>query len=265
VVFALAGTPIAGLVSTTVIAAEGISKSYGERKVLDSVSLSVTEGETVVLIGPSGSGKTTLLRCLNRLETPDTGIVRLRGEAVGIDHAGRALPEAQLARQRSRIGFVFQRFNLFVHLSALDNVAIGPQRVLGLSTEEARARAREELARVHLQDHVTKRPSQLSGGQQQRVAIARALAKKPELILFDEPTSALDPELVTEVVDVMQELALAGLTLLAVTHEMRFARAAADRVVFMDGGAVVEQGTPDTIFGGPAEERTRRFLAHLHE
>jgi polar amino acid transport system ATP-binding protein len=247
-----------------VIEATEVSKAYGGRTVLHKVSLAIGEGDTVVLIGPSGSGKTTLLRCLNWLETPDAGVVRLRGEAVGLDHRGLALPEAALARQRSRIGFVFQRFNLFAHLSALDNVAIGPQRVLGLSPSAARERAREELTRVHLQDHVEKRPSQLSGGQQQRVAIARALAMRPELILFDEPTSALDPELVTEVVDVMQELAQAGLTLLAVTHEMRFARAAADRVVFMDAGAVVEEGAPEVIFGNPREERTRRFLSHLH-
>jgi polar amino acid transport system ATP-binding protein len=249
----------------TVIQSEGLSKSYSGRKVLDGVSVAIEEGETVVVIGPSGSGKTTLLRCLNWLEKPDAGVVRLRGEAVGLDHRGHELPEAVIAKQRSRIGFVFQRFNLFAHLTALDNVAIGPQRVLGLSPTQARERAREELARVHLQDHVDKRPSQLSGGQQQRVAIARALAMKPELILFDEPTSALDPELVTEVVDVMQELAQAGLTLLAVTHEMRFARAAADRVVFMDAGAVVEVGTPEVIFGAPREERTRKFLSHLHE
>jgi polar amino acid transport system ATP-binding protein len=248
-----------------VIEATNVSKAYGGRTVLHKVSLAIGEGDTVVLIGPSGSGKTTLLRCLNWLETPDAGIVRLRGEAVGLDHRGLALPEAALARQRSRIGFVFQRFNLFAHLSALDNVAIGPRRVLGLSPSEARERAREELTRVHLQDHMEKRPSQLSGGQQQRVAIARALAMRPELILFDEPTSALDPELVTEVVDVMQELAQAGLTLLAVTHEMRFARAAADRVVFMDAGAVVEEGAPEVIFGNPREERTRKFLSHLHE
>ena len=248
-----------------VIQSENLSKAYGDRTVLDRVSLSIAEGDTVVVIGPSGSGKTTLLRCLNWLEKPDSGTVRLRGEAVGIDHRGQLLSEAALAKQRSRIGFVFQRFNLFAHLSALDNVAIGPQRVLGLAPAEARERAREELTRVHLQDHMTKRPSQLSGGQQQRVAIARALAMKPELILFDEPTSALDPELVTEVVDVMQELAQSGLTLLAVTHEMRFAKAAADRVVFMDAGAVVEEGTPDVIFGNPREERTRKFLAHLHE
>jgi polar amino acid transport system ATP-binding protein len=247
-----------------VIEATKVSKAYGGRTVLHKVSLAIGEGDTVVLIGPSGSGKTTLLRCLNWLETPDAGVVRLRGEAVGLDHRGLALPEAALARQRSRIGFVFQRFNLFAHLSALDNVAIGPRRVLGLSPSAARERAREELARVHLQDHVEKRPSQLSGGQQQRVAIARALAMRPELILFDEPTSALDPELVTEVVEVMQELAQAGLTLLAVTHEMRFARAAADRVVFMDAGAVVEEGAPEVIFGNPREERTRKFLSHLH-
>jgi polar amino acid transport system ATP-binding protein len=248
-----------------VIQSENLSKAYGDRTVLDRVSLSIAEGDTVVVIGPSGSGKTTLLRCLNWLEKPDSGTVRLRGEAVGIDHRGQFLSEGALAKQRSRIGFVFQRFNLFAHLSALDNVAIGPQRVLGLSPGEARERAREELTRVHLQDHMTKRPSQLSGGQQQRVAIARALAMRPELILFDEPTSALDPELVTEVVDVMQELAQSGLTLLAVTHEMRFAKAAADRVVFMDAGAVVEEGTPDVIFGNPREERTRKFLAHLHQ
>jgi polar amino acid transport system ATP-binding protein len=188
----------------------------------------------------------------------------LRGERVGRDAGGREVGEALLARQRSRIGFVFQRFNLFAHLSALDNVAIGPQRVLGLSPQQARARARVELARVHLAGHVDKRPSQLSGGQQQRVAIARTLAMQPDLILFDEPTSALDPELVTEVVDVMRELAQSGLTLVAVTHEMRFARAAADRVVFMDDGAIIEEGTPEQIFDTPASERTRRFLAHLH-
>ena len=249
----------------TVIAAEGLSKAYGERTVLAGVSLSIEEGETVVIIGPSGSGKTTFLRCLNFLETPDAGVVRLRGVPIGVDQHMRLLPEAAIARQRSRIGFVFQRFNLFAHLTAEDNVAIGPRRVLGLSIDDARERARAELARVHLQDHVEKRPSQLSGGQQQRVAIARALAMRPEIILFDEPTSALDPELVGEVLDVMRELAQQGMTLAAVTHEMRFARAAADRVLFMDAGAVVEEGTPQAIFDSPREERTRKFLAHLHE
>ena len=250
---------------TLVLQADGLTKSFHQRAVLRGVSLSVEEGETIVIVGPSGSGKTTLLRCLNWLETPDAGTVMLRGEAVGRDASGRELAEAVLARQRSRIGFVFQRFNLFAHLSALDNVAIGPQRVLGLSPQEARELARAELARVHLASHVDKRPSQLSGGQQQRVAIARTLAMRPDLILFDEPTSALDPELVTEVVDVMRDLALSGLTLVAVTHEMRFARSAADRVVFMDDGAIIEEGTPEQIFDMPANERTRRFLAHLHE
>jgi polar amino acid transport system ATP-binding protein len=249
---------------TFVLQADGLTKSFNQRPVLRGVSLSIKEGESIVIVGPSGSGKTTFLRCLNWLETPDSGTIMLRGERVGRDAGGREVGEALLARQRSRIGFVFQRFNLFAHLSALDNVAIGPQRVLGLSPQQARERARVELARVHLASHVDKRPSQLSGGQQQRVAIARTLAMQPDLILFDEPTSALDPELVTEVVDVMRELALSGLTLVAVTHEMRFARAAADRVVFMDDGAIIEEGTPEQIFDTPASERTRRFLAHLH-
>jgi polar amino acid transport system ATP-binding protein len=248
-----------------VISAEGLTKAFGGRTVLAGVSLGIEEGETVVIIGPSGSGKTTFLRCLNYLETPDAGTVRLRGAPVGADLHGRLLPEAEIARQRSRIGFVFQRFNLFAHLTALDNVAIGPRRVLGLPVGEAQERARQELSRVHLQDHALKRPSQLSGGQQQRVAIARALAMHPDIILFDEPTSALDPELVGEVLDVMRELALQGMTLAAVTHEMRFARAAADRVLFMDEGLVVEEGTPEAIFDMPREERTRKFLAHLHE
>jgi polar amino acid transport system ATP-binding protein len=249
---------------TPLLEAQAVCKSYGQRQVLHGASLAVGQGETVVIIGPSGSGKTTLLRCLNWLETPDTGSIRLRGETIGRDPRGKARPEAELSRQRSRIGFVFQRFNLFAHLSALDNVAMGPRRVLGLSTAQARERARTELARVHLESHVDKRPSQLSGGQQQRVAIARALAMQPELILFDEPTSALDPELVSEVVDVMRELAEGGMTMVAVTHEMRFARSTADRVVFMDEGAVVEQGTPENIFDAPQTERARRFLAHLH-
>ena len=247
-----------------VLQADGLGKRFGSRTVLVDTSLSVAEGETVVVIGPSGSGKTTLLRCLNWLEAPDTGEVRLRGERIGRDAAGRPLPEAALAAQRARFGFVFQRFNLFSHLSALDNVAIGPQRVLGLSAAAARERGRAQLDRVHLASHLDKRPSQLSGGQQQRVAIARALAMEPELILFDEPTSALDPELVTEVVDVMAELAEARMTMVAVTHEMRFARSAADRVVFIDEGAIVEEGSPERIFDAPEHERTRRFLRHLH-
>ncbi len=247
-----------------VLEARGLTKHFAARTVLSEASLTVDEAETVVIIGPSGSGKTTLLRCLNWLEAPDGGEVLLRGERIGRDSSGRNLPEAVVAAQRARIGFVFQRFNLFAHLSALDNVAIGPQRVQGLSAAAARERAAAQLARVHLESHVDKRPNQLSGGQQQRVAIARALAMQPELILFDEPTSALDPELVTEVVDVMAELAEAGMTMVAVTHEMRFARGAADRVVFIDEGMVVETGPPQQIFEQPQMDRTRRFLAHLH-
>ena len=247
-----------------VLQAIDVCKSYADREILHKASLSVAERETVVLIGPSGSGKTTFLRCLNWLETPDSGSIFLRGDSIGRGSSGTHLSEADIARQRSRIGFVFQRFNLFAHLSALDNVAIGPRRVLGTSAEEARERAMNELARVHMDKHVDKRPSQLSGGQQQRVAIARAMAMQPELILFDEPTSALDPELVTEVVDVMGELAADGLTMVVVTHEMRFARQTADRVVFMDGGLVIEQGPPEQIFDSPQTERTKRFLGHLH-
>ncbi|MEA3088332.1 MAG: hypothetical protein QOC89_6029 [Paraburkholderia sp.] len=250
--------------AATLLSIEGLHKRFGDKVILPSVSLQVETGETVVLIGPSGSGKTTLLRCLNFLERPDGGTIRLGGERIGLSEQGRTLPEAALARQRSRIGFVFQRFNLFAHLSALDNVAAGPQRVLGLSRDAARARAQLALEKVHLAQHLGKRPAQLSGGQQQRVAIARALAMEPEMILFDEPTSALDPELVNEVLDVMRDLATARMTMMVVTHEMSFARNVAHRVVFMDAGAVVEQGTPGDVFGRPREERTRRFLQHLH-
>lgn len=250
--------------AATLLSIEGLHKRFGDKVILPSVSLQVEHGETVVLIGPSGSGKTTLLRCLNFLERPDGGTIRLGGERIGLSEQGRALPEAELARQRSRIGFVFQRFNLFAHLSALDNVAAGPQRVLGLSRDAARARAQLALEKVHLAQHLGKRPAQLSGGQQQRVAIARALAMEPEMILFDEPTSALDPELVNEVLDVMRDLATARMTMMVVTHEMSFARNVAHRVVFMDAGAIVEQGTPADVFGRPREERTRRFLQHLH-
>ena len=243
---------------------EGLHKRFADKVILPSVSLQVGHGETVVLIGPSGSGKTTLLRSLNFLERPDGGTIRLKGQRIGLSEQGRILPEAELARQRSRIGFVFQRFNLFAHLSALDNVAAGPQRVLGLSRDAARARAQVALEKVHLAQHLGKRPAQLSGGQQQRVAIARALAMEPEMILFDEPTSALDPELVNEVFDVMRDLATARMTMMVVTHEMSFARNVAHRVVFMDAGAIVEQGPPGDVFGRPREERTRRFLQHLH-
>lgn len=245
-----------------------LRKSFGEKEILRGISFDVIDGETLVLIGPSGSGKTTVLRCLNYLETPDGGEIYLEGEPIGfrfIGNSGRRkhLTETELARQQRQFGFVFQRFNLFPHLSALDNVAIGPLRVLGLSKAEARQRAVAELERVLLGAHIDKRPSQLSGGQQQRVAIARALAMRPRLILFDEPTSALDPELVQEVLDVMCALAAEGMTMVVVTHEMSFARQVSSRVMFMADGLLVEQGPPEQIFSEPRDERTRQFLTHV--
>lgn len=250
------------------LSVRGLRKSFGEREILKGISFDLMEGQTLVLIGPSGSGKTTVLRCLNYLETPDGGTIELLGEPIGGVHEGEpprwwALPEARLALQRRKFGFVFQRFNLFPHLTALQNVAIGPRKVLGLTREAAEKRAAEQLARVSLSEHLHKRPSQLSGGQQQRVAIARALAMEPRLILFDEPTSALDPELVHEVLDVMGALAREGMTMVVVTHEMGFARRVADQTIFMADGHIVEQGPPDAIFGDPQQDQTRQFLAHI--
>jgi polar amino acid transport system ATP-binding protein len=245
---------------------DGLTKRFGERTAVDGCSLTVAEGEIVVVIGPSGCGKTTLLRSINHLEQPTAGRVYLRGEAIGgevRDGQWRPFSESRLAPQRRRIGFVFQRFNLFNHLSALDNVAIGPQRVLGLSKTDSRTIARQQLERVFLSEHLHKRPSELSGGQQQRVAIARCLGMQPELMLFDEPTSALDPELVTEVLEVMKSLAGQRMTMIVVTHEMGFARQVADRVIFMDAGRFVEEAPPGELFASPREERTKRFLAHL--
>ena len=241
----------------------GISKRFGDRTVLEGINLDVRQGETVTIIGASGSGKTTLLRCINWLERPDHGDVRIANEIIGRTLDGRAASESDLARQRRHFGFVFQRFNLFPHLTALENVALGPRRVLGVSRAVAEARAIKELARVRLEEHLHKRPSQLSGGQQQRVAIARALAMDPSIILFDEPTSALDPELVQEVLDAMRGLAAEGMTMVVVTHEMRFARGVADRVVFMADGSIVEEGPPGIIFENPQDLRLQRFLRHL--
>jgi polar amino acid transport system ATP-binding protein len=245
-----------------------LRKSYGDREILKGISFDLMAGETLVLIGPSGSGKTTVLRCLNHLETPSGGKITLAGDTVGGSYVGEAarwepMSETKLALQRRKFGFVFQRFNLFPHLAALQNVAIGPRKVLGLSKAAAEARAAEQLARVSLADHMDKLPSQLSGGQQQRVAIARALAMEPRLILFDEPTSALDPELVHEVLDVMGALAREGMTMIVVTHEMSFARRVADRLIFMANGYIVEEGSPDDIFSAPREEKTKRFLTHV--
>ena len=245
-----------------------LRKSYGDHEILKGISFDLMAGETLVLIGPSGSGKTTVLRCLNHLETPSGGEITLAGDTVGGSYVGEAarwepMSETKLALQRRKFGFVFQRFNLFPHLTALRNVAIGPRKVLGLSKAAAEARAAEQLARVSLADHMDKLPSQLSGGQQQRVAIARALAMEPRLILFDEPTSALDPELVNEVLDVIGALAREGMTMIVVTHEMSFARKVADRLIFMADGNIVEEGPPEDIFSAPREEKTKRFLTHV--
>ncbi len=245
----------------------GLSKIFGDVPVVDRVDLAVTAGEIVMVIGPSGAGKSTLLRCVNRIEIPSEGSVLLDGiDMAGEYRGGRLIPDGPIAtaRKRRRIGMVFQRFNLFAHLSALDNVAIGPRRVLGMKLTEARALAAEQLARVRMSEHAPKRPAQLSGGQQQRVAIARAMAMRPMLMLFDEPTSALDPELVGEVLEVIRALAQEGMTMLVVTHEMQFAREVGTRVLFMDGGRMLEDATPAAFFRQPKHPRAREFLSRLH-
>ena len=249
---------------------EGLHKMFGDLHVLKGVDLEVARGSVCVVLGPSGSGKSTLLRCVNELEEITGGRVRVDGELMGyreVTKDGRTrlhrLHPKVVARQRSRIGMVFQRFNLFPHMTALENVAEAPVQVRGLSKAQARARASELLDRVGLADRADHYPAQLSGGQQQRVAIARALAMDPELMLFDEPTSALDPELVGEVLAVMRDLARSGMTMMVVTHEIGFAREVADTVVFMDEGVIVEQGSPEQVLGDPQHERTRSFLAHV--
>ncbi|WP_272874231.1 amino acid ABC transporter ATP-binding protein [Williamsia soli] len=244
-----------------------VEKSFGGTPVLRDVSLDVAKGEVVAIIGPSGSGKSTLLRTINYLQPPNRGFVLLDSELIGYRRGRKALHrlrERELLKQRSRIGFVFQGFNLFPHLTALENIAEAPVAALGVPKESATAGARDLLERVGLADKAHAYPRQLSGGQQQRVAIARALALDPELILFDEPTSALDPELVDEVLHVIQDLARAGRTLLIVTHEITFARRVADRVVFMDEGRIVETGTPTEILNNPQHPRTRDFLSRVH-
>ena len=250
-----------------ILRVEHLSKSFGSTAVLSDVGLSVEKGEILIVIGPSGSGKTTLLRCIHCLEHPDRGTIVLDGVPFGRgDEPGRAWrpdPPGVLDAKRRRVGFVFQRFNLFANLTALDNVSIGPRRVLGVPAAEARARAAALLSRLGLAEHAAKLPSQLSGGQQQRVAIARALSMDPLLMLFDEPTSALDPELVDEVLQTMRQLARSGMTMIVVTHELDFAREVGDRVLFMDGGRIVEEGPPAEVFSRPREERTRAFLRRL--
>ncbi len=241
-------------------------KSFGDRLVLDDVSLSVPAGRVVAVIGPSGSGKSTLLRAVNHLEVLDGGHVEVGGELVGVRRHGghlKELAEPAILRQRRRIGFVFQSFNLFAHLTALENVAAAPAATGLLSRAQARQRALELLDRVGLSGQAGSYPRQLSGGQAQRVAIARALAMEPEVILFDEPTSALDPELVGEVLEVVRDLAASGTTLVIVTHEIAFAREVADTVVFLDAGRVVESGPPSAVLDAPQHPRTRDFLRRV--
>jgi ABC-type polar amino acid transport system ATPase subunit len=232
---------------------ESVHKSFGDNLVLEGIDLSVDLGEVLVVIGPSGSGKSTLLRCVNLLEPIDSGRIFLEGEE--ITHKG-----ADVSAVRQRIGIVFQQFNLFPHLKAIDNLTLAARRIKKMTRRDAEARARELLVRVGVEEKADQYPHQLSGGQQQRVAIARALMMNPHVMLFDEVTSALDPELVGEVLVVMRDLARTGMTMLVVTHEMQFAREVGDRVVFMDGGRIVEEGHPSDLLDQPREERTRRFL-----
>ncbi|HWD11203.1 MAG TPA: amino acid ABC transporter ATP-binding protein [Solirubrobacteraceae bacterium] len=252
--------------SAPMVKAEGVHKRFGRLEVLKGITLEVMPGEVMCLLGPSGSGKSTFLRCINHLEKINSGRLSVDGELVGYRQDGdrlHELREAEVARKRAEIGMVFQHFNLFPHMTTLDNVTCAPLRVKGEPRERANARARELLERVGLADKLDTYPAQLSGGQQQRVAIARALAMEPKLMLFDEPTSALDPELVGDVLAAMQRLAREGMTMIVVTHEMGFAREVADTVVFMDAGAVVESGSPAEVFANPRDERTRAFLSKV--
>jgi len=248
------------------VKAEGVHKRFGRNEVLKGIDLEVAPGEVMCLLGPSGSGKSTFLRCINHLEKINAGRLFVDGELVGYRQVGdrlHELREAEVARKRAEIGMAFQHFNLFGHMTALENVVCAPVNVKGVPRGQARARAAELLDRVGLSDKHDSYPSQLSGGQQQRVAIARAMAMDPKLMLFDEPTSALDPELVGDVLEVMRQLAGDGMTMVVVTHEMGFAREVADRVVFMDGGVVVEEGPPAEVLANPRHERTRAFLSKV--
>jgi glutamate transport system ATP-binding protein len=254
----MAGEHISGAASENKALVElvGVHKHFGTLHVLNEINLSVRRGEVVVVLGPSGSGKSTLCRVINRLETIDAGSIYIDG--VSLPAEGKAL-----AKLRSDVGMVFQSFNLFAHKTVVQNVTLGPTKVRGLSQADANKRAMELLTRVGVSDQADKYPAQLSGGQQQRVAIARALAMDPKVILFDEPTSALDPEMVNEVLDVMVTLAKAGMTMIVVTHEMGFAHKAADRVVFMADGQIVEQNAPDEFFTNPETERAKDFLGKI--
>lgn len=244
----------------------GLTKKFGSLEVLRGVDFDVYEGDVFCVIGPSGSGKSTMLRCINQLERASSGYITVGSEVVGhalVEDRLHELAPRAVAAQRAQVGMVFQHFNLFPHLTALENVITAPMCVRGLSKVEAVARGRELLSEVGLADKLSTYPSQLSGGQQQRVAIARALAMEPKVMLFDEPTSALDPELVGEVLQVLGRLAAAGITMIIVTHEMSFAREVADEIIFMDGGKIVEQGQPADLLGAPKEARTREFLRHV--
>ena len=240
---------------TEMIKITGLKKNYGSLEVLKGIDLTIAEKEVVVIIGPSGSGKSTLLRCMNYLEEPTEGTIVVDG--IKLDG------EANINEVRKEVGMVFQRFNLFPHMTVLDNLVLAPMKVRGISRKDAEATAMELLGKVGLSDKASSYPDQLSGGQQQRVAIARALAMKPKALLFDEPTSALDPEMIKEVLDVMKTLADEGMTMVVVTHEMGFAREVGDRVLFVDEGKILEQGAPDDIFLHAKEERTRSFLSKI--
>jgi len=248
------------------VKADGVRKHFGRLEVLRGIDLQVRSGEVMCIIGPSGSGKSTFLRCINHLEKVDGGRLTVDGHLVGYrEHAGRLheLKDREVCQRRAEIGMVFQHFHLFPHITALENVAVGPVRVKRQPRDRAAARARELLGQVGLADKADCYPKQLSGGQQQRVAIARALSMEPKLMLFDEPTSALDPELVGDVLEVMRNLAGQGMTMVVVTHEMGFAREVGDQLVFMDEGLVVESGRPRDVLANPAEERTRQFLSRI--
>ncbi|MFF9816005.1 amino acid ABC transporter ATP-binding protein [Streptomyces sp. NPDC014006] len=248
------------------VKAEGVHKNFGALEVLKGINLEVKQGEVFCLIGPSGSGKSTFLRCINHLEKINAGRLYVDGELVGYRQKGDKLYElkdSEVARKRRDIGMVFQRFNLFPHMTAVENVMEAPMQVKGAGKTQARERALQLLERVGLADKARSYPSQLSGGQQQRVAIARALAMDPKLMLFDEPTSALDPELVGDVLDVMRDLAESGMTMIVVTHEMGFAREVGDSLVFMDGGVVVESGHPRDVLTNPQHDRTKSFLSKV--
>jgi polar amino acid transport system ATP-binding protein len=254
------------MTSPPVVEIAGVHKAFGGLHVLRGIDMTVQRGEVIVVVGPSGSGKSTLLRCINHLEKIDRGWIKVDGALVGYRQAGDRLIEAsdaEVSRHRRDVGMVFQQFNLFPHMTALENVSAGPIHVLGTPPAAAREDARRLLELVGVPEKAGAYPAHLSGGQQQRVAIARALAMQPKVMLFDEPTSALDPEMITEVLDVMVNLSRQGSTMLVVTHEMGFARAAAHRIVFMDQGRLVEEAPPDRFFSAPQHERTRQFLSKI--